>query len=141
MSTTYPVPGSEGDYPAARYPDLKLRVVPNESIGDLWPDLGELVQEFVEVGKPYGASIELDTSDRTRDDELRGGASPMGVLSVVVLEGAAAAVVEQLVTAGVNWVKRHRGDAVEEDRRVTVRIYGERGEILREVRVPDRADP
>jgi hypothetical protein len=137
VSHTYPVPGSEQAYPAARSPDLRVRVVPNESLAGQWPYLGELVQSLVDLGAPVGISVELDTSDRTRPGELRGGASPMAILAMVVLDGAAAAVAETLLNAGIVWVRRHLPAHPRAEDGVTVRIYGPNGEVLREVRVPD----
>ena len=51
LSTTYVVPGREQDFPPARRPGLRLRVVPNETLlpGPLGDHLGELVQQFVDV--------------------------------------------------------------------------------------------
>jgi hypothetical protein len=136
VSSTYPVPGSEQSYPAPRYPDLRVRVVPNESLSGFWPLLGELVQSLVDVGADSGISIELDTSDRTRPGELRGGASPMPSIALAILSGAAAAVAEQLLGVTIGWVRRHLPADAAVDQSVSVTVYGAHGEVLRRVRVP-----
>ncbi len=135
MSTAYPVPGSERTYPAPRYPDLKVRVVPNESLADRWPHLGELVQSIVELDADYNFSVELDTSDRTKPGEPRGGASPQPVLSLVLFDAAAEAVVSALLRVAVEWVRRHFRRRGIEDEPVIVRIYAPSGDVLSEVQV------
>jgi hypothetical protein len=133
VSHTYPVPGSEGEYPAPRYPELRLRVVPNESLVDMWPHLGELVQSLVDVGADKGISVELDTSDRTRPNEERGGASPMPSIALAILSGVAGAAVDQMIAVTVAWVRRHRHGSRREP--VFVTLYGPDGEPLRNVEV------
>jgi hypothetical protein len=136
VSSTYPVPGSEQEYPTPRHPDLRLRVVPNESLMHWWPHLGELVQALVDVGADEGVSIELDTSDRTRPGEGRGGASPMPAIALVILEGAAGAVATELVRATVAWVRRHLPANADADQSVGVSLYAANGDVIRVVRVP-----
>jgi hypothetical protein len=136
MSSTYPVPGSEQEYPAPRYPDLRLRIVPNESLSPWWQFLGELVQSLVDVGADQGISVELDTSDRTRPNELRGGASPMPSIALAILSGAAGAVADQLIRAAVAWVRAHLAPDAGADQAVFVSLYGPHGELLRRVEVP-----
>jgi hypothetical protein len=136
VSHTYPVPGTEGEYPAARYPELRLRLVPNESLSISWDHLGELIQALVDVGIDHGVSIELDTSNRTRPRERRGGASPMPVVALVILEGVTGAIVGQLLEAVVAWVRKHLASDAGRDDQVLVVIYNPKGEVLRRVRVP-----
>jgi hypothetical protein len=135
MSTTYPVPGQEGDYPAPRHSDLELRVVPNEgTIRQADAHLGELVQLLYDSARDEGLSIELDTSDRTRPGEMRGGADPGLVLLAIVLGQAVADyVVSKILDAAVEWVRGHLRPV--EDHKPTVTIYGADGNVLREVEV------
>lgn len=134
VSHTYPIPGSEEAYPAPRYPDARVRVVPNESLTDWWPYLGELVQSIVEIDAGLGISVELDTSDRTRPNESRGGASPIPGISLVILQGASEALAAQLMRATVAWLRRHLPSADPES--IAVRVYAPNGDILSTVEVP-----
>ena len=142
MSHTYPVPGSEGEYPSPRYPGIRLRVVPNESLGDPWiGHLGELVQALVDVGADEGISVELDTSDHTRPGEMRGGASPMASLALVLLSGIAGGATgrigDQLLDAAVEWVRRHIKRRQPTDT-VSVTLYGPDGEVMKRIEIdPD----
>lgn len=147
MSTTYPVPGSEGDYPAPRNPDVRLRVVPNESMFPEWaPELGDLVQRLVDAGEADGISVDLDTSDRTRPGEERGGASPLAGLALVLLGGAggrlAAHLGELLLDAAVAWLRTHIPGKRNYDKSegVGVALYGPDGEIIKRVRVFENGD-
>ncbi len=136
MSTTYPVPGQEGEYPAPRYPDVRLRVVPNERVLREADDhLGELVQQLYEQVRDEGLSIELDTSDRTRPGEARGGADGGIVLQLVLLQAFADAVVGQILDAGLDWLGRYFRRTRED--RPKVIIYGPDGDVLREVELED----
>jgi hypothetical protein len=136
VSHTYPVPGTELDYPAPRHPGLRLRVVPNESLSEWWEHLGELVQELVDEGSAVGISIELDTSDRTRPNEMRGGASPVASIALVILGGAGGALGTQLVNTTANWVRRHLPQREHEDP-IFVTLYDDQGNVLKRVRVED----
>lgn len=144
-STTYVVPGSEESFPAARQPGLRLRVVPNETLlpGPLGQHLGELVQRLVDEGAELGISIELDTSDRTRPGEFRGGASPVeviGLFAAGVAARQAARLIDRLCDAAVEWVLAHRRSDAGDP--VMVILYGPDGEVIREIEVPqDGGDP
>ena len=140
MSSTYPVPGSERDYTAPRYPDLRLRLVPNESSVTYWPHLGELVQNLVDLGTDVGISVELDTSDRTRPGEMRGGASPMAVVALAVLSGSVGAVTDQLLAATVAWVRRHKRETPDhaddfDEEMVVVKLYGPDGKVIKAIQI------
>jgi hypothetical protein len=146
-STVYAVPGTEQEFPAPREPGARLRVVPNESLlpTELGGVLGELMQDLIDEGADVGVSIEIDTSDRTRPGEMRGGASPIGGIELVLLGAAVGYSGRQLERLGdrlfdatVNWVLRHRnsqrGELPAEP--VFVTLYGPNGERLRDVLVP-----
>lgn len=140
-STTYVVPGftPPDDWPTAREPELRVRVVPNESLlpGPLGHQLGELVQRLVDEGAEHGISVELDTSDRTRPGELRGGASPVEGLALFVAYVVARQLerlLDRLFDAAVEWALAHRqqdgGDPI------IVSLYGPDGEVVKTVEVP-----
>jgi hypothetical protein len=112
-----------------------LRVVPNESLSRWWPHLGDLVQSIVEFDSGYTVSVELDTSDRTKPGEPRGGASPRAVLSLVLLDAAAEAVASQLLRIAVEWVRRHFRRGGGGDESVIVRVYAPNGDVLSTVEV------
>jgi hypothetical protein len=104
-------------WPTEREPAARIRVVPNESLlpGPLGTHLGELVQTLVDLGADDGVSIELDTSDRTRPGEYRGGASPIEAIALMLISGAAgyggrqlARLGDRIFDAAVEWVLRHR---------------------------------
>ncbi len=144
MSMTYPVPGFERDYPQPRTPDARLRVVPNETLlPQLGDRLGELIQVLLEEGADVGISVEIDTSDRTRPDELRGGASPAMVIALALLSGGAAGLAGRLCDAAVAWLQRHHraDDAPAPDDPAFVQVYGPDGRLLRRVRVPGGGEP
>ena len=119
-STTYVDPDQEipPGWPTAREPGVRLRVVPNETLlpGPLGSHLGELIQALVDEGADLGIAIDLDTSDRTRPGERRGGASPVEVISLMLLGGAAAKfgrrqlerLGDRFFDAAVAWVMKHR---------------------------------
>lgn len=138
-STTYVVPGSEETFPAPRHPGLRLRVVPNESLlpGPLGQHLGALVQTLLQEGSALGISIELDTSDRTRPGEMRGGASPAEVLALYFVARAATRQAERLMDrlfdATVKWVLAH---VHKDQEHVFVQLYGPDGEVLKSIEVP-----
>lgn len=118
-----------------RAPDLSLRVVPNETIflGRYEKHFGDLVQALIEEGRDQGVSVELDTSERTRPGEARGGAAPIPVLEIAISSGATI-VADRLLDIGLAWLKRHFS-AEEDD--AMVRIFGPDGDVLREVRLSE----
>ncbi len=141
-STTYVVPDFEPPpgWPTAREPDVRLRIVPNETLlpGPLGRSLGELVQRLVDEGAVFGIAVELDTSDRTRPGELRSGASPVEAVGLFVVAAVAVRQFERLVDrlfdAAVEWVLAHRrSDTVEP---VVVSLYGPDGEVIKSMEVP-----
>jgi hypothetical protein len=150
-STTYAVPEAvpEGGWPTPRTPDIRLRLVPNESmlIGEyspFEPHLGELVQELIVAGADYGVSVEVDTSDRTRPGEMRGGASPAEAIALVVLGDIGGRlldqVIDRLIGTMLDWALRHR--AQDKPEPMIVDIYGPDGALLKQIQVPqDGRDP
>jgi hypothetical protein len=137
MSMTYPVPGHEREYPVPRHPGVRVRVVPNESLlRDAHPYVGELVQALCDEGWEYGTSVELDVSDRTRPGEQRGGADPMVLLAIVVLEAAAGVAIDRALDAALAWLRRHFRPTPGEPPACVV-IYGPHEEVLRRVQIPD----
>jgi hypothetical protein len=146
-STTYAAPDfvpPEGQMPAARQPAIHVRLVPNETLlpGPLGKHLGELVQSVLELGSDYGVSVEVDTSDKTRPGEMRGGASPVEAIDLAIYGLAAREglrVVDQIVDSVVHWVLAHRSqDKVEP---VLVSLYGPDGEIIKQVEIPQTGGP
>jgi hypothetical protein len=150
-SRTFPVPGAEpeGGWPAPRSPEVRIRVLPNESflMGELSafePHLGELVQELLDLGAEYGISVEVDTSDRTRPGERRGGASPVEVIAFVVLGDIARRVLNRVIDrcldAALDWARRHR--AHDKPEPLFVDFYGPDGTLMKHIEVPqDGGDP
>jgi hypothetical protein len=99
--------------------------------------LGELVQAFLDLGSDYGVSVEVDTSDRTRPGEMRGGASPAEAIHLAIYGLAAREglrLVDQIVDAAIRWVLEHRSkDKVEP---VLVSLYGRDSEIIKQIEIP-----
>lgn len=136
----------EPGWPEAREPGARLRVVPNEVLlpGPLGEHLGELVQALIDEGAEYGISVEIDTSDRTRPGEMRGGASPVEAISLLLVGAAYGFGSRQLERLGdrvfdaaVNWVLRHRRkDPGMGDDPIAVTLYGPDGEPIKSVLVP-----
>jgi len=118
-----------------RAPDVSLQVVPNETVFALRYEkhLGELVQALVEEGRDHGVSVELDTSERTRPGEARGGAQPITVIEIAILAGIARVTVDRLLAIALAWLRRHFSDDQEDD--AIARILGPDGDVLREVRL------
>jgi hypothetical protein len=146
-STTYVQPDYEPppDFPGARQPAVRVRIVPNETLlpRPLGAHLGELVQIVIDEGADFGVSVETDTSDRTRPNEGRGGASPIEAISLIVLAGAAGLarrqlerLADRLFDRAVEWVLRHRGKEPPAGDPISVTVYGPDGEELKRVLVP-----
>lgn len=116
-----------------RVPDARIVVRPNESIW--WDGLGALIGDIAEAAVRWGPVIEVDTSDRTRPDEQRGGASPI-VSIALVLSGVGLKVLTDVLSAVlIEWVKARR--RVGDDPSHLV-IYGPDGkEVLWEACVDD----
>jgi hypothetical protein len=120
-------------------------MVPNETLlpHELGQHLGELTQILINEGADAGISIEIDTSDRTRPGEQRGGASPVEAISLVLLGVAAGFAGRQLERLGdrifdaaVNWALRHRRTDEQWDDPISVSLYGPHGEVIKRVHVP-----
>jgi hypothetical protein len=132
-------------WPSPREPGVRVRVVPNEKLvpGPLGSHLGELVQRLLEGASEYGVSVEVDTSDRTRPGERRGGADPVEALLLVVYGLAAREalrIADRLFDAALDWVLAHRQQNFPEP--VLIDLYGPDGEIIKRVEVPqDGGDP
>jgi hypothetical protein len=80
---------------------------------------------LVDAGTDFGIEVQLDTSDRTRPREMRGGASPAEVIELVVrfvAEQGGQQLIERIIRATVDWVLRHR--RADSDEPVIVRVYG-----------------
>jgi hypothetical protein len=97
---------------------------------------------LIDEGADVGISVELDTSDRTRPDEYRTGASPIEVISIVLIAKAAGLADRQLFRVGdrlfdaiVNWALKHRKKEAGPEP-IAVKLYGPDGEVLRRVDVP-----
>jgi hypothetical protein len=142
-STTYAAPDfeppDEAFGPAPRRPALQIRLVPNETLlpGPLGEHLGDLMQRLIDEGADYGVAVEIDTSDRTRPDEMRGGASPVEAIELVVFGLAARQAVrltDRLFDAIVDWVLAHRRHDVVEP--VMVNLYDAEGNLIKKVEVP-----
>jgi hypothetical protein len=147
-STTYVMPDFQPQpgRPAAREPGLRLRVVPNESLlpHDLGRQLGELTQALIDEGAEVGISVEIDTSDRTRPGEHRGGASPIEAIALILLGTATGYTARQIERLGdrmfdatVSWVLRHRQVPRAGDEPVAVKLFGPDGEVIKRVLVPE----
>jgi hypothetical protein len=147
-STTYAAPGFEPPDetwgPAPRHPALQIRLVLNETLlpGPLGQHLGELAQSLIDVGADYGVAVEIDTSDRTRPDEMRGGASPVEAIALVVFGFAARQALrftDRVFDAALDWVLAHRRrDEVEP---VLVELYDADGNLIKQVEVPQDGGP
>jgi hypothetical protein len=136
VSTVWPVPGFEGEYPAPRYPDLRLRLVPNETLLPRHADkLGELLQDVLDETAGAKVSVEIDTSDRTQRNEGRGGASPVMAIALAVLGGAVTGVTERCFDAVVAWARRIQSRNAPIDDPFLVTLYGPDGEIIKQVQV------
>jgi hypothetical protein len=121
-----------------RKPDASIVVRPNESIlatGSLDHHLGELAQRLLESGAEFGVSVEIDTSERTKPGESRGGASPIEGVTLVLLGLAGRELgrfADRIFDAVLDWVLRHREPRHEE---IAITIYGPNDEVLRTVYV------
>jgi hypothetical protein len=122
-------------------------LVPNEALlpGRLGKRLGELVQILIDEGADVGISLEIDTSDRTRPGEQRGGASPIESIDMLVVAAAAGfggrqleRLQDRLFDAAVNWVMRRRkkGRHFLFSDPIAVNMYGPDGEVIKSVLVP-----
>jgi hypothetical protein len=105
--------------------------------------LGELLQTIIHEGAEYGVSVEVDTSDRTRPGEMRGGASPIGAIEVAVVAAAAGYGARQLARLGdkvfdaaLEWLLRHREKDPPPGDPVAVTLYGPDGKPLKKLLVP-----
>jgi hypothetical protein len=122
-----------------------VRIVPNETLlpGPLGDKLGEFVQTAITEGADLGVSVEVDTSDRSRPGEQRGGAQGIEVIDLVIYGAAGAYALRQAERLGdllfdkaVEWVMRHRQKDGPLDDPVAVNLYGPDGEIIKTVLVP-----
>lgn len=128
--------------------------------GPLSAHLGELTHTLIELGADHGVAVEMDTSDRTRPGEQRGGASPIEAIALLVVACAAGfgrrqveRLAERAFDAAVDWALRHRrkqADAPGDPDPIAVTLYGPNGERIKDVLVPqgqgdappqDRMDP
>lgn len=103
--------------------------------------MAELIGELADAGADLGATVVLETRERTRPGERRGGALPAEVIEVVV-SAAGGALVERV--AGVcfdvvrEWVtRRRRADRRHREDVTIVRIFGPNGETPRDVTVDE----
>jgi hypothetical protein len=146
-STTYIQPGFKppSGWAGAREPGFRVRLVPNETLlpGPLGQRLGELTQILLDEGADAGVSVEIDTSDRTRPGEQRGGASPVEGIALMLLFGAAGFARRELERLGhemfdavVGWALRHRRKDDSVDDPISVTLYGPDGAELKRVYVP-----
>jgi hypothetical protein len=126
--------------------------------GPLGKHVGELAQALIDEGADVGISVEIDTSDRSRPGEMRGGASPIEAIGLVIV-GAATGfggrqlerLQDRLFDAALNWALRHRKkEPGTGDDPIAVTLYGPDGEPIKSVLVPqgegdappqDRLDP
>jgi hypothetical protein len=131
-------------WPAPRRPGAHVRIVPNESLlpGPLGEKLGEFVQTAITEGADLGVSVEVDTSDRTRPGEQRGGAQGIEAIDLLIY-GAGAYAFRQAERLGdllfdkaVEWVLRHRQKDGPLDDPVSVKLYGPDGNVIKKVLVP-----
>jgi hypothetical protein len=119
-------------------------VVPNESIlvHDAYARaLGELTQSLLDSGADYGASVEVDTRERTRPGEERAGASPLGGIALylgqAVSTAALGVMIDRTLEVAIEWVRRHQPRSPFGGSETSVTIYGPDGEVLKEVHVED----
>ena len=127
---------------AERRPDLVVRVHPNESLWCTYAtdELVQLVAELVDSEAALGPTVELDSSDRTRPNEQRGGASPIEAIAIyIALKAADVAlgdVAERILQRVLAFFKRTRvSDPRADPYHVT--IYGPDGRVLKEILVDD----
>ncbi len=123
-----------------RQSDAQIRLVPNESVWAVHParELGLLVGELIDCGREYGVTVELDSSDRTRLGEQRGGASPIeGFVLVIAAVGVRelARLADAGLDAVVRWVRSRRRPRSDPTHVV---IYGPDDKPLREVYIDDQ---
>ena len=117
---------------------MRIRAVPNETLllpGGFFDSLGDLAQVLMVADIEHTVALEIDTSDRTRPGEGRGGASPLAGIALYLLgiaSGEGVRLADRLFDVTVDWVKRHRS---RDSQPISVTIYGPDGNVLKKVYV------
>lgn len=126
---------------SSREPEARIYVLPNESVfayGTLGSERGSLTQGLLDAGAEYGVSVEVDTRERTRPGEMRGGAAPIegfDIFLYLLAAREALRLADHILDATVEWVLRHRERDNEE---IAVTIYGPDEEVLKDVYIDTR---
>jgi hypothetical protein len=121
-----------------RQPDARVRVLPNESMlvqPDFAGNLGDLAQRLLDEGASYAIAVEVDTRERIRPGEARGGASPLSGVELYLVGLATREVgrlADRVFDLAVEWVLRHRRPHTEP---IPVTLYGPDDKPIKKVYV------